>query len=153
MLITLVQLWEAEDGGKIRVEGISGTQLAFASGILSSYKSKREDYSRGEKEEISVAAEQLENRLFMTTHGMTFEPEHSGIKPTSLVIDHAHWLMHPWYVKMWHFFKGDVRTALIAVITAVVITIVTTLVLRASGMATKTETRQPYHPHQAGLLG
>lgn len=48
-------------------------------------------------------------------------------------IDHARWLMRPWYVKMWDFFKGDVRTIVVAIVSAVVITIVTNLVLRALG--------------------
>ncbi|MBT9148763.1 MAG: hypothetical protein AAGB97_04185 [Dehalococcoidia bacterium] len=67
MMKTLVRLWEAQDGAKLRTEGALGTDLAFSSGILSSGKSKPEDYSRDDKDEICVAVKELVARGFVTT--------------------------------------------------------------------------------------
>jgi len=45
-------------------------------------------------------------------------------------IDHAHWLMRPWYRKALDALKGDVRTIVVSVITAVIVTFLTTWLLR-----------------------
>lgn len=46
-------------------------------------------------------------------------------------IDHAHHLARPFYRKLLDFIKGDVRTIVIAALTAAVIAIVTELIVRA----------------------
>jgi len=48
-------------------------------------------------------------------------------------IDEGRRLMRPWYQKAWDFFKGDIRTIVITVITALIITVLTTWLLRKLG--------------------
>lgn len=45
----------------------------------------------------------------------------------------ARWLLSPWHMKMWDFLKGDLRTVIVAAITAIATAIVTALVLRLLG--------------------
>ncbi len=78
-------------------------------------------------ENLDAAVKEMKERGWLS---LVWE---GGIWPSSDGVDYGRMLMRHWYVKMWDFFKGDVRTALITVITAVVITIITTLVLRALG--------------------
>ena len=56
-----------------------------------------------------------------------------GIWPSTTGVDYGRMLLRPWYCKVWDTVKADARTVVIAVITAIIITVVTTLILRALG--------------------
>ena len=55
------------------------------------------------------------------------------LRPTKEGLDRVDWLMRPWYRKMFDLYKGDVRTIIVSVITAVITTIVLYFILRALG--------------------
>ncbi|TET75880.1 MAG: hypothetical protein E3J42_02555 [Dehalococcoidia bacterium] len=48
-------------------------------------------------------------------------------------IDHGKWLMRAWYRKAFDAVKGDIRTVVVAIITAIIITVVTILILKWIG--------------------
>jgi len=43
--------------------------------------------------------------------------------PTSEGMGHAQWLMRPWHRRMWDYLKGDVRTIIVSVVSALLTTI------------------------------
>ena len=81
--------------------------------------------------DIFAAADERRRRGRMRTVKEEFDEQRICVLlPTPEGIDYAKWLMRPWYRKMWDLFKGDVRTIIVTVIIAVIITILTNWILR-----------------------
>lgn len=52
------------------------------------------------------------------------------VAPRAAGLEHARNLTRPWYQKVWEYLKGDVRSVVAAVVTA----IVTTLLMKSLGL-------------------
>jgi hypothetical protein len=82
--------------------------------------------------DIPVFIAEMKAREWVTQY-QSEEGYHTVIEPTPKGIDEGRRLLRPRYIKMWDFMKGDVRTVIVAGITAVVVAVVTALVMRALG--------------------
>jgi len=116
--------------------GLDGFDLAGKAGIISAKKVEeyRKAFFSGYPSGIPVMTTLMEERDWVEFSDLGTYGEHSkALFPTVEGIDRAHWLMHPWYHKALDALKGDVRTIVVAVITAIVITLLTTWILRLLG--------------------
>ena len=153
MLKTLVKEYESSEDAGVRAWGIEGRKLAVKTGIFSAeviesaLKGYRYDFAIGDYSySLSVDTQPLMEingavRYMQAKGWITLLPPEDGVEdgvysilqPTPEGIDYAHQIMRCWYRKAWDFFKSDVRTIVVAVITAIIITLLTTWVLRVLG--------------------
>lgn len=154
MLKTLVKEYEGSEDAKVRAWGMEGQKLAIKAGIFSAeviesalkgyhYEFDVADYSYSSSVdtrplmEINAAVRNMKVRgwitLLSTEEGVAEDGVYGSLKPTPEGMAYAHQIMRPWYHKAWDFFKSDIRTIVVAIITAIIITLLTTLVLRISG--------------------
>jgi hypothetical protein len=147
MLKTLVKEYESSGDAGVRAWGMEGRKLVVKAGIFSAdviesaLKGYQYEFDIGEYvyisnvdtrplKEINAAAEYMQTKgwitLSSTEEGMAADGVYGNLKPTPEGIDHAHQIMRPWYRKAWDFFKNDVRTIVVAIITAIIITLLTT---------------------------
>ena len=66
---------------------------------------------------------EAENYIIDTKKGHPCE----YLKPTYKGITHGRWLMSPWYRKIWSKIEKDIRTIVIAIIIAILTTIIMNL--------------------------
>ena len=155
MLKTLVREYEISGDAKVRAWGMEGHKLAVKAGIFSAEVIERAlkgykyyydvgDYSySGDNPdtpslmEINAAARHMQDKGWITVssaeEGVIEDGVYSRLKPTPEGIDYAHQIMRPWHRKAWDFFRSDIRTIVVAIITAIIITLLTTWVLRLLG--------------------
>jgi hypothetical protein len=154
MLKTLVKEYEISGAAEVRAWGIEGRELAVKAGIFSAeviesalkgyrYELEFSDYvyslsvNTQPLMEINAAVRYMKTKGWITLlsreEPAVEEGVYSSLKPTPEGIDYAHKIMRTWYRQAWDFFRSDVRTIVVAVITAIIITLLTTLVLRVLG--------------------
>ena len=137
MLIALVKKydqdpWTLSEPGF----GLDGWDLAGKAGIISA--KKIEEYRRqalsGYPSDIPEMTSLMKQRGWIEFSDLGAYGKYSkALFPTVEGIDHAHQLIRPWYRKALDVLKGDIRTIVVAVITAIVITLLTTWILRLLG--------------------
>ncbi len=154
MLKMLVKEYESSEDAKVRAWGIEGRKLAVKAGIFSAevienalkgyrYEFDVADYSYSSSVdtqplmEINAAVRHMKVRgwitILPTEEGVAEDGVYGSLKPTPKGVDYAHQIMRPWYRRVWDFLKSDIRTIVVAIITAIIITILTTWVLRILG--------------------
>ena len=154
MLKTLVKEYESSEDAEVRAWGMEGRKLAVKAGIFSAeviesalkgyrYELEFSDYvyslsvNTQPLMEINAAVKYMRAKGWITLLSQeepaVEEGVYSSLKPTPEGIDYAHKIMRPWYRKAWNFFKSDVRTIVVAVITTIIITLLATWVLRILG--------------------
>lgn len=155
MLKTLVREYEISGDAELRAWGIEGRKLAVKAGIFSDevikrglkgywYNDEVGDYSYSLSNvdtrsliEISAAVRYMQAKGWITLssagNGVAENSIYGRLNLTPDGIDYAHQIMRPWYRKAWDFFKSDVRTIVVAIITAIIITLLTTWILRILG--------------------
>ena len=155
MLKTLVRKYEISADAEVRAWGMKGRELAVEAGIFSAEAMERClkgyeydyivcDYAYSVNnpdvelaKEINGAAEYMKDKGWISIssagENMGEEGVYSWLKPTPTGIDYAHELMRPWYRKVWDLLKGDIRTIVVAIITATIVTLLANLVLRLFG--------------------
>jgi hypothetical protein len=124
ILKSLVKAYDDMNNNKARAEGFSFTEILGLAGM-------RQEYTTGD-----IDTKEIYNYLHdLRTSGYIYESGYAdssqSYKLTREGICYAYWLMRPWYRKAFDFMKGDVRTIVISVITALIITVATFFVLRA----------------------
>ena len=155
MLKTLVREYEISGDAGVRAWGMEGQKLAVKAGIFSAkiieraLKGYRYDFQVGDYSyslsnpdiqsliEINAAARHMQAKGWITLlsaeEGVVEDGVYGRLKATPEGIDYGHQIMRPWYRKAWDFFKSDVRTIVVAIITAIIITLLTTWALRIFG--------------------
>lgn len=104
-------------------------ELAVKAGIISDKKVGKQDFYSGHpfRDAIDAVIGEMKRREWIGIGGTFGE---TWVFPLPAGIDEGRRIIRPWYRKAWDFFKGDVRTIVIAVITALVITLLTNWLLR-----------------------
>lgn len=155
MLKGLVKDYELSADADVRAWGMEGRELAVEAGIFSAevvkralvgykYEPEMDDYvyTVGNSDtrfvkEINAAAAYMKEKGWITVlpagEGMAEDGVYSRLKPTSKGIDYAHQIMRPWYRKAWGLLKKDVRTIVVAIVTTIIITVLTNWVLGLLG--------------------
>jgi len=113
--------------------GLDAWDLAAKARIIPDGKVEeyRQAFLSGSPEDITEMASLIERRGWAKSSDLGAYARHSrALWPTPEGIDHAHWLMRPWHRKALDALKGDMRTVVVAVITAIIITLLTTWILR-----------------------
>jgi hypothetical protein len=107
-------------------------ELAVKAGIISGEKVSMQDFYSGHpfRDAIDTVIAEMKRREWISTDS-TFAQTWVFLLPAG--IDEGRRIIRPWYRKVWDFFKGDVRTIIIAVITALIITLLTNWLLRVLG--------------------
>ncbi len=134
MLVALVK--EYDQNAFILSEpgfGLDGWDLAAKVGITPAEKVEeyRQAFLSGCPGDIPEMASLMKRRGWVEFSDLGVYGKYSPVLfPKVEGIDHAHWLMRPWYRKALDALKGDIRTIVVAVITAIIITLLTTWILR-----------------------
>lgn len=82
------------------------------------------------RDAIDTVVDEMKEREWVNTSGTAGQ---TWIWPLPKGIDEGRRLMRTRYQKVWDFFKGDIRTIIVTIITALIITILTNWLLRVLG--------------------
>ena len=132
-LVLKALLREYDSNLEVRNKGLSETILVVKAGIVKDYEEDIGNNKRTYGDFVSEMKEVL--RVLEDQQYITLSPYlvDRFVKPTAKGIAHARWLMRPGYQKAWDYLKGDIRTTVIAVITALLITLLINWILRLLG--------------------
>ncbi|MDO8751119.1 MAG: hypothetical protein Q7K03_08255 [Dehalococcoidia bacterium] len=144
-LVALVKQYEKAPG-VMSAPGFGETplDLAVEAGIMSNavfkseeYKTYLQGYEWATFQEVTIA-DVLEATRMMAMRGWA-ESQRDKVQnesiwlPTLAGIDYARRIMRPWWLKLLDGIKGDLRSILVSVITAIAATVLTTLLLKLLG--------------------
>jgi hypothetical protein len=124
ILKSLVKAYDDMNNNKARSEGFSFIEILDLAGMI-------QEYSTGDidTKEIYNYLHELQANSYIYESG--YADRSPLYKLTREGIRYAYWLMRPWYRKAFDFMKGDVRTIVVSVITALIITVATFFIIRA----------------------
>ena len=115
---------EYDSNLEIRSNGMAEDSLAGKAGVVDDYTEEiipNKKWTYGPFQlEMHAAIRVLEDAKYVTAE---WSGSDTLIKPTYEGLDHARWLMRPWYRKISDYFKGDIRTIVIAVVIALLTTL------------------------------
>ena len=105
-------------------------ELAVKAGIITEEKISKQDFYSGHfsRDIVDAILTEMKERNWITIDGTFNETWVSSLLPAG--IDEGRSMMRPWFQKLWHFMRGDVRTVTVSLITSVVTALLTTLLLR-----------------------
>ena len=133
MLKALVKEYDVPGNVSIRRDGMPLTILAVRAGIVEDYETRERISNTVVRlvygdfpSEIEAALRLIEEAGWVTKLGSASDP---SIRPTVEGLRHGRWLLRPRYRKAFDAVKGDVRTVIVALVTATIVTIATTLII------------------------
>jgi len=108
-------------------------ELAVKAGIILSEKVSMQNFYSGHpsRDAIDTVIAEMKRREWIDINGTFGQTWISRLLPAG--IDEGRRMIRPWYQKAWDFFKSNGRTMVVAVITALIITILTNWILRVLG--------------------
>ncbi len=112
--------------------GLDGWDLAWKAGVILKKEAdlRRQNISCGAMDDLAVAFSVITTRDWAKASDVGAHGKYSpALWPTPKGIDHAHELMRPWYRKALDAFAGDARTIVVAVVTALIISVITNLII------------------------
>jgi hypothetical protein len=124
ILKSLVEAYDDMSNTKARTEGFNFLDILNHTGMTNEYAAGDID-----TKEIYNYLHELQANSYIYESG--YADRSPLYKLTREGIRYAYWLMRPWYRKAFDFMKGDVRTIVVSVITALIITVATFFIIRA----------------------
>jgi len=133
MLKVLVKEYDVPQNVSIRCNGMSLITLAVKAGIVGDYEAQERISNTAVRSHYGNFVSEIEATLRHIGKEGCVEKRGSAadtyILPTVEGLRHGSWLLRPRYRKAFDAVKGDVRTVIVALITAAIVATITTLIM------------------------